>query len=392
MSLTGTIDTPLRVAMLGSYPADPDRVPGGVEAVIVNLSTAMARLAGLDVHVVTCVQNLAEAHTGVVDGVTVHWFPGQTRLGHLTDHFLEQRRLRRCVTALAPDIVHAHGTGHFVEAALATGLPCVATPHGIRFREVGLFKGPRAWLRAVTTIRQEKRVLARAEDLFVIADYVGRAIRPLTRATFHPVANAVAPRFFELTTREDENLVVCVAAVQPRKGLLDLVEAMARVRRKVPTARLMIVGKILFPAYARRLSERIAALGLEDAVDMTGFVPGSVLDDALARCAVFTLCSVEESSPVAIAEAMTLGKPVVATAVGGVPDLVAEGRTGHLVTYGDVPNIADKLSGLLREPQRRRAYGTAARERAERDFHPARAAELTVAAYREILRRKGDGS
>jgi colanic acid/amylovoran biosynthesis glycosyltransferase len=69
---------------------------------------------------------------------------------------------------------------------------------------------------------------------------------------------------------------------------------------------------------------------------MVGFVTDAELQAAFTDCSVFTLCSVEESSPVSIAEAMSLGKPVVATAVGGIPDLVIPGQTGYLVEFGDV--------------------------------------------------------
>ncbi|MFH2052580.1 MAG: glycosyltransferase family 4 protein [bacterium] len=375
----------LRVAVLGSLPLDPGKIPGGVEAVIHNLSVSMAAIPGVDLHILTCIQGLKAPQQTDYRGMTVHYLPGQTRLGHLTDHALEQRRLRRALRDLAPDIIHAHGTGSYVAAALGSGIPVAVTVHGIRFREVRLHGGIRGYLRRVTTTALERRVLSRAEHIFVIAEYVRQAVAPLTRAHFHPIANPVSLRFFELPTTDTGSTILSVAAVQPRKGLLDLVEATAQVRRSVPGVRLRLVGKVLVPAYAEKLRRRISELGLDDCVELVGFIPDSELEREFTRCSVFALCSVEESSPVAIAEAMALGKPVVATAVGGIPDLVTDGLTGRLVKYGDVPGIAAALEDILENGETRVAMGEAARSRAQRDFHPAAAAAATVAVYRQIL-------
>lgn len=379
----------MKIAMLGSFPLDPDKIPGGVEAVIRNLGTALARRPDVDLHLLVCAPATTSPVTRTYAGFTIHYLPGQRRLGVVTGHFLDRRRLLRKIAEIQPDLVHAHGTGGYVAAALDSGLPCVVTVHGIRFREVVLFGGFRGWLRNVTTTRLERSVLARARHICVIADYVGKTIAPMTSARQYPVANPVADRYFEMETTDHDNTVLSVAAVQPRKGLIHLVEAMAVVRRSVPDARLRIIGKMLVPEYGQQLRDRIAELGLTDCVEMVGFVTDEDLRQAFTSCSVFALCSVEESSPVSIAEAMTLGKPVVATAVGGIPDLVADGGTGYLVTFGDVPAIAKSLTSVLADGDLRRRMGAAARTRAVRDFRPDAAAEKTVAVYRQVLNDYG---
>lgn len=375
----------MRVAMLGSFPLDPDQIPGGVEAVIANLVEPLGQMPDVELHLVSCVRGLREPVTRDFHGTKIHYLPGQNRLGQVTNHYLEQRRIRSALARIRPDLVHAHGTGRYVAAALAHGAPLVATVHGIRFREVVLFGGLRGFLRRVSSIRLEKRVLARLRHVFVIADYVRQAVAPMTRACFYPIANPINPRYFDLSTSDESHTVLSVAAVQPRKGLIHLVEAMATVRESVPAARLKLVGKVLIPEYAQEVRRRITELGLDDAVELCGLVSTADLQEAFTTCSVFTLCSVEESSPVAIAEAMALGKPVVATAVGGVPDLVAEGETGYLVEFGDVPAIAAALVDLLKNQERRLAFGRAARARAERDFHPEPIAARTVVVYRRVL-------
>jgi len=375
----------MRIAMVGNFPMDPSRIPGGVEAVIKNLIIPLSRISDFDLHLISTVQGLKNCTTTNYQGTTIHYLPGQTRLGHLTDHILEQRSIAALQEELQPDLVHAHGTGRHVAAAQRTGFPLVITVHGIRYKEVVLFGGLKGTLRRWTITRLEKRVLTRARHIFTIAEYVRQAIAPMTRATFYPIANPVDAELFDLKTSTDGRTILSVAALQPRKGLLHLVEALAIVRREVPDARLQIIGKVLFPEYAEQLRARIKALDLQDVVDIRGFVPDEELREAFTRCAVFTLCSIEESSPVAIAEAMTLGKPVVATAVGGIPDLVADGKSGYLVPFGDVQAIALALGKILKNPELRRTFSAAARQRAEKDFHPSAIAAQTFAVYRSII-------
>jgi glycosyltransferase involved in cell wall biosynthesis len=379
----------MRVAMLGNFPFDPNKIPGGVEAVIKNLCVAMAKLDDMDLHLFVCCEETTEQVSIEYEGFKIHYLPGQRQFGNITNQFLNVNRLVKAINEMKPDIVHSHGTGRYVAAANKCRFPTVVTPHGIRFREVVLFSGLKNWIRSVVVSRFEKQVLRDSKYIFSIADYVGKTIAPLSTGKQFPIANPVAPKYFDMETTDTGKTILSVAAVQPRKGHLHLVEAFAKVRKVVPDARLHLIGKVLVPEYAEKVKERIIELGLSDVVDMVGFASDEDLQKAFTSCAVFTLCSAEESSPVSIAEAMTLGKPVVATAVGGVPDLVSPGNTGFLTEFGNVDLIADSLTKVLADPELRAQMGVAARARAERDFHPAAAAQRTVEVYKEILTEIG---
>ncbi len=379
----------MRIVMVGSFPLDPSRIPGGVEAVIKNLLPHLARIPDLDLHLISCIQELKHEVVTEYAGATIHYLPGQSRLGHATDHVLEQMRIISRLRDLRPDLVHAHGTERNAAAAQRSGFPAIITVHGIRYREVVLFGGLKGFLRRWTTVRLEKRVLGRARHIFVIADYVRQAIAALTSAELYPIANPVDSDLFRIESTDDGSTILSVATIQPRKGLVHLVEALAIVRRKIPAARLRIIGKILVPDYARQLESRIAELGLQDAIEFGGFVPDEELREAFSSCAAFALCSIEESSPVSIAEALTLGKPVVATRVGGIPDLVSDGETGFLVSFGDVEAIAGSLGRLLEDTDLRKKFSKAARTRAERDFHPEAIALRTASIYRQVIEAYG---
>lgn len=158
-----------------------------------------------------------------------------------------------------------------------------------------------------------------------------------------------------------------VARVQDVKNHRALVDAFARLRTHspdlAPRLKLSIVGDgPLLPA----VREQVAALGLQDAV----WLPGARADIAavLHSFSVFALPSLAEGTPVSMLEAMACGLPVVASRVGGIPEVVDEGVQGLLVPVGDVDALAGALARYAQDAGLRAAHGRAARARVEERF------------------------
>lgn len=179
--------------------------------------------------------------------------------------------------------------------------------------------------------------------------------------------------------------VVCVAQLRPEKGHDTLLAAFAEVLEELPEARLVLVGD---GPQRPHIERTISAAGLHGNVHLTGRVTD--IWPHLADADVFALSSPSEALGVAIQEAMAAGLPVVASDVGGIPELVTPGVTGELFPVGDHHEMARKLVELLRSPQRRRAMSAAALAEAD-----AMRMELCVEAYfrlyDELLAEPGDG-
>lgn len=216
----------------------------------------------------------------------------------------------------------------------------------------------------------------------------------LTSAYGYPAANVtVIPLGWEGNPQprdEDDRppTVVCVAHFRPEKGHAVLLEAFGIVHQRLPGARLVLVGRGELEPEVRR---HIQALGLAANVDLTG--PVDDVWPILARADVFALPSLSEAYGIAAAEAMAAGLPVVASAVGGVPELVAEGVTGELFPAGDHQALARHLLALLESPERSRRMGENARAaarplRRERslDRHLDLCEQLATAGRREFRR------
>ncbi|MDP1846716.1 MAG: glycosyltransferase family 4 protein [Solirubrobacteraceae bacterium] len=149
--------------------------------------------------------------------------------------------------------------------------------------------------------------------------------------------------------------VVCVAALRREKGHDTLLAAFAQVRAAIPDARLVLVGD---GPHRPQVEAMVRAAGLSDAVRLTG--RATQIWPHLADADVFALASPSEALGIAIMEAMAAGLPVVATDVGGIPELVTPGVTGELFAVRDHAALAGRLIDLLGSPQRLRAMSAAA--------------------------------
>lgn len=170
----------------------------------------------------------------------------------------------------------------------------------------------------------------------------------------------------------------------PIKGLTYLVRALASLRDEVPDIRLEIAGS---GPEREPLEKEVHSLRLTDHVTFLGWQRD--LEAVMPRWDVFVLPSLEEGFGMAALEAMAAGLPVVATAVGGVPELVEDGRTGWLVPPADSDALAGRLRTLLLHPELRRALGAAGRTRARQHFSMDQMVARIAEIYDRILDRSG---
>jgi len=182
--------------------------------------------------------------------------------------------------------------------------------------------------------------------------------------------------------------VFYVGEIIERKNALALVRAFAEVARQLPEAKLYLAGGIGEPAYFKQVQEEVDRLALQTKVAFLGRLNQGQLLEAYARASIVVLASIQETAPMALAQAMAAGKPVVATRVGGIPWMIEDGATGYLVDVGDIPGLAYRMIDLLRDKARREKMGRAAREAARQRFAADRVAEQTLGVYYDLLSRE----
>ncbi|MFJ9104275.1 glycosyltransferase family 4 protein [Streptomyces sp. NPDC102405] len=178
-------------------------------------------------------------------------------------------------------------------------------------------------------------------------------------------------------------IVTTSSADVPLKGLVFLVEALAKVRTEHPGAHLIVVGKR--PAEGP-IAQAVERYGLEGAVEFVKGISDAELVDLVRSAEVACVPSLYEGFSLPAAEAMATGTPLVATTGGAIPEVAGrDGETCLAVPPGDPGALATALSRLLGDPELRARLGRAGRERVLAKFTWAKAAEGTVARYREAI-------
>ena len=293
------------------------------------------------------------------------------------------RGLGRVLRELEIDLVHAHLTHDHWVAALGrrgTAARLVRTVHHRRAAHAG----PAArWL------------LDRTDALIAVSEGIAERLRAAgapARVTVVPGAVDVE-RFGldadgEPVRRElglgDAPVVGCVARMVPGRGHDVLLRAAARLRERLPEARLVLVGR---GEHRPALENLVRELGLGATVVFAGY-RGADLPAVLAAldCVVLLGMGSEESCR-AVLEAMAAGRPVVAAAVGAVPEIVVDGETGWLVEPGPEA-VAARLEATLRDRVSARRMGETGRRRVEALFTPSRRAALVEAVYARVLAKE----
>ena len=287
-------------------------------------------------------------------------------------------QLRAMLRAQPVDVVHTHSSIDSWVAGLAARSLGVAV---VRSRHVSI---PIPRLRA-HVYRLAHRIITSGQAVARIVEGAGVprerivAIGPgIDTARFHPRVSGEAVRA-ELGLRGPA--VGLVANIRGSKGHQYFLEAALRILREAPGTRFLIVGDgVGFDDVRRRVHE----LGLAASVTMTGFRRD--IPEVLAALDVLVLPSIRsEATPQVIPQALAVGTPVVATAVGGIPEIVRDGETGRLVPPADPDALAEAILDLLRDRGRARALAAAGAALVRARFTAATTMAATTAVYEDLL-------
>jgi glycosyltransferase involved in cell wall biosynthesis len=287
------------------------------------------------------------------------------------------------------DVLHSHKFGSNVWAALLVRMARV--PVFVAHEHTWSYEGQ--WLRRFL----DRRLVAPSADVVLTVSQTDRLrmieVEGVDPAKVRFVRSGVPPHAprrrrdvrAELGVPAETPLAGTVCGLRPQKALDVLVRAAPDVAAAVPGARIAVLGE---GPERPKLEALIAELGVGSTVALLGAWPHEDVADFVDAVDVGVLSSDFEGTPLAVLELMAAGKPVVATAVGGVPDLIENGVHGLLVPPRRPSELADALVGLLREPRRREAMGDAALARQRLEFDFSEMVRRFEALYEELLAAK----
>jgi glycosyltransferase involved in cell wall biosynthesis len=321
--------------------------------------------------------------------------------------------LRQWINFIKPDLIHLHHCYRFPASVLLAckgQAPIVQTVHDFRFfcaiEEVRTAAGrvcPRClndfcspgnrapWMEPLAYLRREflpkrflKRLLRAIVDYFIVPSRaLEEALQRFGFRTFFLPHFIDCDRYPVAPPPQDVNSVLFVGYLRDGKGVGILLRAFSHIATAIPSATLEIVGD---DPSAQRFKNLCRSLRLDDRVRFYGAIAHDNIHTFYQRASVVAVPSiVVENSPLTVYEAMAAGRPVVASRIGGIPDLVAEGESGLLCTPGDEDELSRKLAELLLDKERAERMGRAGRMVVESRYTPERHLEHYLGLVSQLV-------
>ncbi|MEE9152448.1 MAG: glycosyltransferase family 4 protein [Thermoplasmata archaeon] len=338
-----------------------------------------------------------ETPAPIYDGVPVKRFKSYSLKGEM--HYVFIPSMMGALLKGKTDIIHTHSYGYFQTTAGSFAkklkdIPLIITPHfhppwsmwggerrkGLRKIYDRLFG--KSVMDATDIVichsENEKELLAN----FSIPDEKVRIVP--AGIDFNRFKTVPSPDHFRDSYNITGRIVLFVGRLASNKGLRYLIDAMPQIISEFKDTTLVLMGED--EGQRRSLEQGAEKLGIKDKVVFTGYITDDELfKSAYSACDVFVLPSEYEAFGLVLLEAMACRKPCVATSVGGVPEVIEDGKTGVLVEYGSSERLAGAIIELLGDENRRKNMGRAGRERVRENFKWPRIVDQLEGIYEELI-------
>jgi glycosyltransferase involved in cell wall biosynthesis len=311
-------------------------------------------------------------------------YPVLVAVGTLTTVSVLLRRGPTVIVAQSPYDGVPAALAKMIGRLLGRQVALVVESHG-DFRE-SLFLERRLWFPSVwRRLMHWASYFAfwQADALRAVSSFTRRQLESCARG--QPIVEFPAwtdfDEFWQAAPAGSRDVVLFAGVITRLKGVDYLIEAFAKVASEFPAIRLALVGRRPDAAYLTELQRRTEELGISSRVDFIPEVVQSELASWMTRAIVFVLPSLSEGLGRVVFEAMATTTPVIATAVGGIPELIEDGSTGFLVPPRDHGALADRIRWMLQHPAEAQCMGERARRAAESLF----STSAYVAGYAAIV-------
>lgn len=313
-----------------------------------------------------------------VKTVRAYYLPRSIGLEYL--HVQTDKRIRRIIGNFRPDVIHAHfllPAGHL---AVQHHVPTVVTAHG-----ADAYEWP--WERR-GLLNAAAEVIRRAAVVTAVSAFIRDRVGEIAQRSVDVIYNGASEETFfrrdwraeraALGIEADRFVIAFAGDVIAEKGAFDLLRAARRLQAFRPLV--ILAGRL-----GRGSRTAIASLGVD--CEALGAISQEKLAEVFGAADVVSLPSYDEGLPASLCEAMLSGRPIVATGVGGIPEIVKDGETGYLVEPGNIDQLTSRLEALATDPDLAQRLGSTALEFASSRLTWAANARQYDAIYEMLAQR-----
>lgn len=385
----------MKVLMYAIFPSDGQSPKGGVETATYNLLCGFKQL-DIDILVISFNKDISETkEIQFSPSILIKLFPYRFRSSTILEIFFNSAKvLKKQCQQFKPDIVHIQGNGSrfFVNKSFK-GIPIVSTPHAILTNEYKNLRKKSEKFNYKIMMYIEKKRIKFLNGIIYIADFYKEFFEKKYPACATKqnitLSNAVRPIFFEQDYKiAKTNELVYVGVINRRKNLITLLEALKELIADNINFHLNIVGGYDDNDYKDEIENYIAKEKLSDNITFHGWKTQSEVLKIIQARDIFILPSKAEGLPISIAEALSLGKVVVSSNVGGIPEMITHGENGFLFSPEKPGDIVKLLFTLHDNPELINSIGKNAKEKALKKYLPLEVAKSTLNFYQENIADK----
>ena len=348
------------------------------------LARAMAASGEHEVHVLSCSRGPVSSPAKLAGNVWFHSLHVPKMGWMRTGYQGCIRAVRRKCKEIQPDIVHGQGTElDCAMDAVFSGFPNVLTIHG-NMRRIAKVTKARPFSFGWFAARLETLAVSRAGGVVCISSHTQRAVENLARRSW-VVPNALQPSFFEIQSQPapgEPPRILCVARVTLLKNQNALIQALDSLASKRGFQLVFLGAAPQEDAYA---AEFLRLVKSRPWCRHVGHVNPEEIREYLRSASLLALPSLEENCPMSVLEAMAAGVPVAAARVGGVPDLIEDGKSGFLFDPLDAGSMRATIERALANPAAALEIAGCAKKLARQRFHPEVVAREHFKIYEEVL-------
>lgn len=383
----------MKILIVSPFPKAGDEIKGGVESVSYNLLQGFTHFKEIEVLLLSFHNEIKrEIINRISDNVSIKYIPyGKIKSTKIELFYHAKKILYSTADEFKADIIHIQGNGSsLLLYKQKYAKQIIVTQHGILKEERQYIKSIKNKISHTLSMIIEEYYKKRVNNWIFISEY-NKSLAYKNKFKIRNerlIFNPVNPNYF--LNRQNISVInkkiYYVGSINRRKGLLDLIKAIDYLNNEGCMLNLSVIGGFSDEIYKCEILNYIKEHKLNSQVSFCGWKNSDEIIQRTSDIPVFVLPSYQETLPVVIAEAMAMGKIVVATNVAGIPEMVDDKISGFLYEKGDIKrlsmilkNIYDADNNYLSQLQ------TKAKEMSLKKFSPISVAKQTIAFYTKVI-------
>lgn len=384
----------MKIVILGSYPTYAFSNELGIDVKNVerittwneNLAIELSKISGLDVTFITSTKSIEKTKKVVRGNLKVIYFVSPPKFNMFTFFYYTVFKVKKMINKINPDIVHGIGTEHIWPTIATKFKKNVITVHGIlhifnRNEEIGLLNLKRYFA------FHEKRILLKNQNIISINPFVNNVCDKInSKHSYYNISNPISPLFQNVSaTPNDSKQILFIGDFEVRKNISLLTNTIIKYKLYNDyDFRIKIIGRIRDRDYFETVMNNIPQK-LFNIIEIKKFMLPKDIAYEMSKSSMLVQTSLNETAPMVIAEAMTVGLPVIAADVGGVKHMIQNEKNGFVIKSDSEEDLYKYLKKLLDDENLRKEIGDKAKNYALKQYDSKIIAKKTLDVYKKII-------